>query len=349
MAIFRENISIKKNFQTFLSASQRMIVTGKDELTTFFLKKGDSFCVKNKEVDVNGDDDGIFRHCNIQTPHIRKKVYTGDTKIIEINGKDDSFRIPYETILRNGKSNYIHTNELHGILTEKILSSRPFEINDDDLFLSGDNLLVLHKNNYIKTTKNAHLRQIKKKDSVYDIRSELMEYFGKEHICKFAKDVIFTTGDSVVKGQLAKVYLDKDDNIESIFMKDDVSVRQDNNSARSDYGYFDVETNMIALYKNVVLNSNDGVGSDEFYVYDISDKTSIAFSENVILNTDDAKRMYRVFSKLAIDVPLEDKIHIERIINDNARNRKNADSVKENDGDNEIIDRSKRVRAKIFG
>ena len=337
------NFSFKKQNSSILSKNTDIIN---------FLKKNERFIINSKFVDTKSDNFNILKDCIVTTPHIRNKIYRGNTKIIYMNGNDGSFFVPKLLRLTNNdnkQNNYILTKKCNGIFSEKIKSDKPFVVNDEDLFLSGDNFLFLHKNKYLEITKNTHLihkkiinENEKQQSETYDIRSVRMEAFGDEKYANFYKNVKFKTNDSVINSQFAKIYLDDRDNPTDIFFSKEINVLQEGNKITSDFGYFNIEKNLLILYKNVFIKSENSYSNGEYYFYNTADKTTISFNENTIFHSKNQNDIYSILQKLAKEVDKSDKNRILQFI---AKNKKNTVNRTIKYSENYNIDRTKRTTA----
>ena len=251
-----------------------------------------------------------------------------------------------------GKNNYISTLELNGIFSKKISSEKKFSINDDNIFLSGNNFLFLHDKNYLKISKKPHLKYIKndadkKKEKVYDIKSNKMEVFFDKKYSTFNKNVVFNDRDTIIKSQFAKVYFNDEQQPTDIFISDNINATNGKNSATSEFGYFDIEKNMLILYKNVYLYSKNNSSDGEFYIYNTNNKTTISFNENTIFyQKDEQKNVYKILKKIAQEVDEVDKQFILDVIENNKKN--NAKQLIIKNSENYNIDRTKRTRTNIF-
>ena len=348
-------IYIYKNFKKTLSLKrQNSSIIYKLIKISYFLKDKEQLIIDGKDGDTKDNAFNILKDCFITTPHLRKKIYKGKTNTILIDNTKNSFSIPEPMFLTNrdeGKNNYISTLELSGIFSKKISSEKKFSINDDDIFLSGNNFLFLHDKNYLKISKQPHLKYIKndtdKKEKIYDIKSNKMEVFFDEKYSTFNKNVVFNDGDAIIKSQFAKIYFNEERQPTDIFTSDDINATHDENSATSDFGYFDIEKNMLILYKNVYLYSKNNSSDGEFYIYDTNNKTTISFNENTIFyQKDEQKNVYKILKKIAQEVGEADKQFILDVIKKNKKNNTKQLIIKNSENYN--IDRTKRTRTNIL-
>ncbi len=349
-------IYIYKNFKKTLSLKrQNSSIIYKLIKISYFLKDKERLIIDGKDGDTKDNAFNILNDCFITTPHLRKKIYRGKTNTILIDNTKNSFSVPEPMFLTNkdkGKNNYISTLELNGIFSKKISSEKKFSINDDNIFLSGNNFLFLHDKNYLKISKKPHLKYIKndadkKKEKVYDIKSNKMEVFFDEKYSTFNKNVVFNDGDTIIKSQFAKVYFNDEQQPTDIFISDNINATNGKNSATSEFGYFDIEKNMLILYKNVYLYSKNNSSDGEFYIYDTNNKTTISFNENTIFyQKDEQKNVYKILKKIAQEVDEVDKQFILDVIENNKKN--NAKQLIIKNSENYNIDRTKRTRTNIF-
>jgi len=349
-------IYIYKNFKKTLSLKrQNSSIIYKLIKISYFLKDKERLIIDGKDGDTKDNAFNILNDCFITTPHLRKKIYRGKTNTILIDNTKNSFSVPEPMFLTNkdkGKNNYISTLELNGIFSKKISSEKKFSINDDNIFLSGNNFLFLHDKNYLKISKKPHLKYIKndadkKKEKVYDIKSNKMEVFFDKKYSTFNKNVVFNDRDTIIKSQFAKVYFNDEQQPTDIFISDNINATNGKNSATSEFGYFDIEKNMLILYKNVYLYSKNNSSDGEFYIYNTNNKTTISFNENTIFyQKDEQKNVYKILKKIAQEVDEVDKQFILDVIENNKKN--NAKQLIIKNSENYNIDRTKRTRTNIF-
>lgn len=352
ISIKSRSIYISKENTNFSFKKQNSSILSKDTDIINFLKKNERLIINSKFVDTKSDNFNILNDCIVTTPHIRNKIYRGNTKTIYINNNNRSFFIPELLYLINNdnkQNNYISTKKCNGIFSEKIESNEPFAINDEDLFLSGDNFLFLYKNKYLEITKNTHLihkkninENKKQQSETYDIRSVKMEAFGDKKYANFYTNVKFKTNDSIINSQFAKIYLDDENNPTDIFFSKEINAFQEGNNITSDFGYFDIEKNLLILYKNVFIKSENNNSNGEFYFYNTFNKTMISFNENTIFYGKNQSDIYNILQKLAKEVSKSDKDQILQFITKNKKNTVNR-AIKYSDNYN--IDRTKRTTA----
>ena len=354
IGITSKSVYVKQGFQTIFFKKEKSSILSYNTIITYFFKNSDQAIVKSLDAVVKSDNLNILKKCIIQTPNIRQKIYYGNTEIIEIDSNNDSFVIPQYMKLENhnnAQNNYIITNELHGDFDKYIESSLPFKLNDDDLFLSGDNLYILTKINYLKITKNSHLIytktdiEEKNKPNIYDITSQKMEVFGNNNYAILENDVKIINEDKTAKSQYAKIYFNQNQKPTDIFMEKNVDIQQNDNNAISDFGFFDIENNIIVLYKNVFISSNTNKSNGEFYIYKTDDKSSFTFNKYTILPKQEQNKVYNILNKLANEVDVFNKMYIQNVIKEN---RANINSKISKSSDNYGIDRTKRTKVNII-
>ena len=181
-------VKIGNDINTIEFQAQNSSILSNHSIIYRFFKKNERLVINSQNADIKHNNLNILHHNHITTPHIRNKIYKGTTELIIVDGDKNIFTIPDEMYLTNntnGQNNYISTQELHGTFSHEIESNLPFAVNDDDLFISGDNLFFLQQDNYLKITKNSHLIYTKQpadmqknkqnKPVVYDIKSEKMQ------------------------------------------------------------------------------------------------------------------------------------------------------------------------------
>lgn len=368
-----KTVYVKTGFKTISFKEEKTSAISQNTIVTYFLKNQDKAIITSVNADSKNDNYNLLKDCIIQTPNIRNKVYHGKTETIEIDGDKNSFIIPNYMYLENHtnkQDNFIMTNELHGSFDNEIVSNLPFKINDDDLFLSGDNLYILTKTNYLKITKNSHLIYTKKdtqketktnkktkintdiknhedkkhKPEIYDITSVIMEVFGDKNYAILKSDVKIVNDNKNVNSQYAKIYFNNEQKPTDMFISKDIMITQDENIATSDFGFFDIQNNLILLYKNVFINSGNNKSNGEFYIYNVENKSSFTFNRYTILPQQEQRRVYDILNKLAKEVGLFDRNYILDVIKDNQLNVKlNVSRSSENFS----IDRTKRTKVTI--
>ena len=358
---FKQNkVYISNNLSTKSFKQQNLSINSTNATINNFLKKNEKLIIKSKQVLTKNDNNNTLEECQITTPNIRKKIYNGKTKIIKTNSSTNAFEIPNKIHLKNndnGQNNYIIGTKISGILTEYAQSDKPFMINDDDVYLSGDNFYFRIYDNYLKITKNAHLiytkenidkqnnKHQKLKITKYDIKSVKMELFETKNYATFHKNVIFNAEDVTIKSQFGKVYFNKQKELTDVFISDSVRITEDNKLVIADFGYLDIENNLLVLYKNITLTSPDNYSNGELYLYNTKDKTSTTFNENTVLQEKEQYCVNNILKKLAKNINNSDKKDLFLIlkkINQNIRKKNSKNS--ENYG----IDRSKRTKVNIF-
>ena len=365
--ILHYDINIDNNINTIDFEKLNTKTIGKNNNIKLFLNKQNDLLNIISDISiVKNDDSNILKDCFIITPNIRKKRYEGPTALIEINTNNE-FKIPNKMFLVNQKTNYISTKELHGNLKNSIISDLDFSINDEDLFLSGDNLFFNQETNYKKKTKNSHLRKKKKKKDdtrqkqnfndkngklqnnnlFYDLKSEKMEVFFEKKIAEFTTKVVFNNEENVVKSNFAKIYFDEKMNIKDIFLKGKVFIYNGKDEAKSTYGYYDTERKKIILYKNIKLSNETGWLNSDIYIYNTDEKSGMNFNQNTIFPKKEQEEIYKILLKLSKELKLEEKKKIIATINNNKEFIKRRAKYKHDD-DNSNIDRSKRAKIKLL-
>ena len=373
VGVQNKTVYVKTGFKTISFKEEKTSAISQNTIVTYFLKNQDKAIITSVNADAKNDNYNLLKDCIIQTPNIRNKVYNGKTETIEIDGDKNSFIIPNYMYLENHtnkQDNFIMTNELHGSFDNEIVSNLPFKINDDDLFLSGDNLYILTKTNYLKITKNSHLIYTKKdtqketktnkktkintdiknqedkkhKPEIYDITSVIMEVFGDKNYAILKSDVKIVNDNKNVNSQYAKIYFNNEQKPTDMFISKDIMITQDENIATSDFGFFDIQNNLILLYKNVFINSGNNKSNGEFYIYNVENKSSFTFNRYTILPQQEQRRVYDILNKLAKEVGLFDRNYILDVIKDNQLNVKLNVS---RSSENYSIDRTKRTKVTI--
>ena len=327
IGISNRNVSIENKIITDSFKKENINTISQNVINDFFINKYEKLTIYSNSSTTN-DDVNTLNDNNIITPNIRKKIYIGKTDLIQFYNSKNYFIIPSKMHLENNKINYIDTQELEGNLNDAIMSQKPFKINDDDLFLSGDNLYFIPNKNYLKITQNSHLIQTKinkqNQQKKYDIKSQQMEYIGEKNTTYFVKDVFFNDEENFVECQFSKVYLDDNNEIKDIFLQDKVKITQKKSVAIADYGFFDKQNNLVLLYKNVVLKSKDDISKTNIYIYNTEDKSSISINEYTPLTKKEKKTIINFIET-----------------------NKNAKIEKISSSDNKNVYREKRAKVKL--
>ena len=351
-------VKIGNDINTIEFQAQNSSILSNHSIIYRFFKKNERLVINSQNADVKHNNLNILHHNHITTPHIRNKIYNGTTELIIVDGDKNIFTIPDKMYLinnTNGQNNYISTQELHGTFSHEIESNLPFAVNDDDLFISGDNLFFLQQDNYLKITKNSHLIYTKQpadmqknkqnKPVVYDIKSEKMQAFGNENYATFYKDVVFVNNNNIAKSQFAKVYFNDSQQPTDVFLSTEVDVYQEKNHATSDFGYFDINNDLIILYKNAHVNYNTNQSNGDFYIYNTKDKSIIAFNEFTILPKNEQIRIHAILRKIAKEVNIHDRRYILYVIESN---KKHTTKQLQHNSENYNVDRTKRTKMNIF-
>ena len=347
----KKTIVINANFQTKHFAKEATSTISRNTDDTTFLKNEEKLTIKSKITETKSDKKNILLQNHVITPNIRRKIYEGDTEKIEVYDGERKFNIPQEMLLKNGEKNYIHTQEVCGDFNGKIESNLPVKINDDDLFLSGDNMLAETNNKYLLITKNSHvintrnkLKNGKNQQEKYDIRSEKMEVFGLQNFAEFTDKVVFTTADNIIKSKFAKAYFNNKNEITDIFLRQKVDIQNQDIHATAKYGYFDVNANIAVLYNDVVLINQTATLNNEIYIYNAENRTSMSFNESANISKAEATKIYNVLEKLSNELDVKHKKYIQNIIKQHKKHKnKNL-----KDSDNVEIYRSKRAKINLY-
>lgn len=366
---FKQNkVYISNNLSTKSFKQQNLSINSTNATINNFLKKNEKLIIKSKQVLTKNDNNNTLEECQITTPNIRKKIYNGKTKIIKTNSSTNAFEIPNKIHLKNndnGQNNYIIGTKIRGILTQYAQSDKPFMINDDDVYLSGDNFYFRIYDNYLKITKNAHLiytkenfdkrtkknvdkqndKRQKSNFKKYDIKSVKMELFETKNYATFRKNVIFNAEDVTIKSHFGKVYFNKQKEPTDVFISDSVRITENNRLVTADFGYLDIENNLLVLYKNITLTSPDNYSNGELYLYNTKDKTSTTFNENTVLQKKEQYYVNNILKKLAKNINNSDKKDLFLILKKINQNIKKKNSK---NSENYGIDRSKRTKVNIF-
>ncbi len=247
------NIYINKNFKkTDSLKEQKVSILSNNTTITYFLKDGKQLIINGKNGKVKNDNLTTLYECFIITPQLRNKIYRGKTDIINLDNKN-ILSIPNKMYLinrDNGQYNYISATNVNIVFEKEIFSKQQFSVNDDDIFLSGDNFLFLINENYFRIDKKPHLKITKitnEKKEIYDIKSSIMELFFEKKYATFNKNVVFVTDDVIINSQFAKTYFNNEKRITDIFMSDKINAMQKDKKVKSDFGYFDINKNILIL------------------------------------------------------------------------------------------------------
>ncbi len=351
VTINKRAIIINSGFKTKHFAKENTSTISQQADTTTFLKNEEKLIIRSKTTETKNNKINLLFQNHIITPHIRGKIYEGDTEKIEINDGKQEFKIPHEMLLKNGKKNYIHTQTATGNFDGQTQSDLPFKINDDDLFLSGDNFFADEKTNYLLSTKNSHIIQTQMKPKngknttqKYDIKSEKAEVFGEKHIAEFTKKVVFTTDNNIVKSAFARTYFDEKYNITGTFLEKNVKIINKDIDATSNFAYFDTNLNLVVLYDNVKIVNKSTQLNNEIYIYNTENKTSMSFNENAKISKTEAEAIYTILNELSQELTEKHKRKIHNVIKMHKRNKNK--SSKESDNSN--INRNKRAKINLY-
>ena len=343
-------IEIKNNFKTISLKEQNSSIIADDVVITHFLNKQEKITVRSLTMDRKNDDVNVLNDCFITTPHLRGKIYRGNTDLIEIDENRNYFSIPKKVYLVNKNKighNFIAGENINGEYFGVIESNKPFKIKDDDIFLSGDNFSFSTKENCFFIKKKAHLIYTKiLNKEVYDIKSNEMKVFGNDNFAILNEDVKFLYNDNVLTSQFAKIYFDIDKRPTNIFISNNVKIVSNNNEVKSDFGYFDVQNNLLLLYGNVNIFSKTNTSSGEFYIYNLLDKSVVSFTENTILPKRQQDNIYKILEKISEELNLQHKSYILNFVKNN-KIYNNIDAL-HNYGVNYNIDRQKRTKIEVM-
>ena len=92
--IFLEyKIEIKNNFKTISLKEQNSSIIANDVTITHFLNKQEKITVRSLTMDRKNDNVNVLNDCFITTPHLRGKIYRGNTDLIEIDEHRNYFSI----------------------------------------------------------------------------------------------------------------------------------------------------------------------------------------------------------------------------------------------------------------
>lgn len=343
-------IEIKNNFKTISLKEQNSSIIADDALITHFLNKQEKITVRSLTMDRKNDDINVLNDCFITTPHVRGKIYRGNTDLIKIDERRNYFFIPKKVYLVNKNKigyNFITGENINGEYFGVIESDKPFKIKDDDIFLSGDNFSFSTKENCFFIKKKAHIIYTKiLNKEVYDIKSNEMKVFGNDNFATLNEDVKFLYNDNVLTSQFAKIYFDIDKRPTNIFISNNVKIVSNNNEVKSDFGYFDVQNNLLLLYGNVNIFSKTNTSSGEFYIYNLLDKSVVSFTENTILPKHQQDNIYKILEKISAELNAQQKLYIVNFVKNN-KIYNNINAL-HNYGVNYNIDRQKRTKIEVM-
>ena len=362
IAFLKENVKIRKHMLTVAFKEQKLTSVARNVKITYFIDTENEKVIIEGAHGTSGDEnDNVMKNCIIKTPHLRDKIYSGPTEIIEFNGSNGNFNVPKQMSLYNndfGQKNYIKTTSLDGNYNDVITSDRPFSIQDEDLFLSGDNLYLVATEKYLRITKNAHVQQNtalkrkvdkSKKQNIYDIKSQKMEVLGKDSTVIFEKNVVFNNGNLTVKSEYGRLLFDDEYKIRNIFLSKSVHIQQKDSNITSDFGFYNKEKESMVFYKNVELKNKNGYSKNDFYFYDTKREEGMTFGERTPLDGAEQRKIYDLLDDF-VNALNDDKNknYIKKIINENERFNKERRRKKDTKTDKDVvIDRTKRVRVNI--
>ena len=362
ISFLKENVKIRKHMLTVAFKEQKLTSVARNVKIAYFIDTENEKVIIEGAHGTSGDEnDNVMKNCIIKTPHLRDKIYSGPTEIIEFNGNNGNFNVTKPMSLYNsdfGQKNYIKTTSLEGNYNDVITSDRPFSIQDEDLFLSGDNLYLVATEKYLRITKNAHVQQNtalkrkvdkSKKQNIYDIKSQKMEVLGKDSTVIFEKNVVFNNGNLTVKSEYGRLLFDDEYKIRNIFLSKNVHIQQKDSNITSDFGFYNKEKESMVFYKNVELKNKNGYSKNDFYFYDTKREEGMTFGERTPLDGAEQRKIYDLLDDF-VNALNDDKNknYIKKIINENERFNKERRRKKETKTDEEVvIDRTKRVRVNI--
>lgn len=362
IVFLKENVKIRKHMLTVAFKEQKLTSVARNVKIAYFINTENEKVIIEGAHGTSGDEnDNVMKNCIIKTPHLRDKIYSGPTEIIEFNGGNGNFNVPKPTSLYNsdfGQKNYIKTTSLAGNYNDVITSDKPFSIQDEDLFLSGDNLYLVATEKYLRITKNAHVQQntaLKrkvdklKKQNIYDIKSQKMEVLGKDNTVIFEKNVVFNNGNLTVTSEYGRLLFDDEYKIRNIFISKSVNIKQKDSNITSDFGFYNKEKENMVFYKNVELKNKNGYSKNDFYFYDTKREEGMTFGERTPLDSVEQRKIYDLLDDF-VNALNDDKNknYIRKIVNENEKFNKERRRKKETKTDEEVvIDRTKRVRVKI--
>ena len=131
-----------------------------------------------------------------------------------------------------------------------------------------------------------------------------------------------------------------------IFISNNVKIVSNNNEVKSDFGYFDVQNNLLLLYGNVNIFSKTNTSSGEFYIYNLLDKSVVSFTENTILPKHQQDNIYKILEKISAELNAQQKLYIVNFVKNN-KIYNNINAL-HNYGVNYNIDRQKRTKIEVM-
>lgn len=358
--ISKKVITIKQNVDIVKLKKLDMNVDAKNAIITYFLRDKEKFILYGKKLENTIKNQNLLNDCIIKTPHIRGKIYKGPTKIIELTGAE--LNIPFYTKLINGK-NYIEFTELKGDISDILTSKKPFQVYDDDMYLSGDNVILKPNTNYIKITKKPHLiidneykthindknYSYKNSTNFYDLKAKIFEVFGDEGLFLADKNVVLTRKNDIIKSQHLKATVEKNTNkIDYIFLSKDVLIQNKDSEIVADYGFFQANKNMVVFYKNVIAKTKTQKTNGDFYIYNTQNENGSTFNQYTILSKQEQGEFYNLLEHLKKHLSKDEEEYIDFVIKSNKEYIKKYNSnKKQKKTERVVLDRSKKVRAKI--
>ena len=143
-----------------------------------------------------------------------------------------------------------------------------------------------------------------------------------------------------------KRYFDVGKRPTNIFISNNIKIVSKDNEIKSDFGYFDIQNNLLLLYNNVNIFSKTNTSSGEFYIYNFLDKSIVSFTENTILPKRQQDNIYKILEKISEELNLQHKSYILNFVKNN-KIYNNIDAL-HNYGVNYNIDRQKRTKIEVM-
>ena len=358
--ISKKAITIKQSVKNINLKIFDTNIYAKNAIITHFLSDSEKFILYGKTLENTQRNKNILHNCIIKTPHIRGKLYKGPTNKIELI--NNYINIPEYTKLTN-KQFYIEFTKLNGELNGELKSSSPFSVYDNDMYLSGDNVILKPNSNYVKITKKPHLiidneykkhindknYSYKNSEDFYDLKAKIFEVFGDEGLFLADKNVVLTRKNDIIKSQHLKATIEKNTNkIDYIFLSKDVLIQNKDSEIVADYGFFKANKNMVVFYKNVVAKTKTQKTSGDFYIYNTQNENGSTFNQYTILSKQEQGEFYNLLEHLKKHLSKDESEYIDFVIKSNKEYIKKYNSNKKQKiTERVVLDRNKKVRAKI--
>jgi hypothetical protein len=263
---------------------------------------------------------------------IRNKLYKGPTKTIIFNNKTKDFYIPNDIRLVNS-NNFITGREVAGNIKYKdINTKKPFKIQDEDIFTAAESLNLKNNGEYIEMRGSViiinkpHLRQNLKKEErnkllnkERTIKCEIFEFFRNKLYAVLRNSVNISSIDKEVTSEYAKLYFNDNavkseqigiSDIKKIFFAKNVHAVTKDSVIFADYGYYDLNSEIMILFQEVYVESPKGKSKSEIYLYNGNtgigtvckkediDGTKTAIQEDYLINQNEIEMFHKLMKEI---------------------------------------------------